>query len=65
MHIKDLIEIHADNLRIVWDDENMQPVRELVYLGQDTWEVRQTPNYRNSIIETKDFDKALEKLINP
>lgn len=64
MNIPDTIEAYADNMRIVWDDENMQPTRELVHVGWEGWEVRQIGNYK-SIIITKDFKDALQKLINP
>lgn len=56
---------YADNMRIVWDDDNMKPIRELVYVGgYDCWETRWIDGFKR-IIETPDFNKALEKLINP
>jgi hypothetical protein len=65
MDIIKSLQKYGDNLRIVWDNDDMQPERELVYVGGNPClETRYIKNYR-VIVQTNNFSEALEKLINP
>lgn len=64
-NIPTIIQKHPDNIRIVWDDDNLIATRELVYVGGfDCWETRWIDGFKQ-IIATNNFNEALNKLINP